>query len=186
MSLKKISFKLAIAGMFTLALAANASAADAYIDYDQSANFSTIKTFQMADSSKGALAKQNPLLDQQVHQMIAQHLTGLGLQEVTENPDQVVSYDATTKENHELTTMPMGVGFGLGWRRFGGMGMATTTETTFTEGTLVIDSYEPNGKQMLWRGIAESSVSENPQKTEKNIGKSLDKLFEKLAKVITP
>ena len=107
----------------------------------------------MADSSNGALAKQNQLLDQQVHQMIAQHLTGLGLQEVTENPDQVISYDASTKENHQLNTIPMGVGFGIGWRRFGGMGMATTTETTFTEGTLVIDSYTPSGKQMLWRGI---------------------------------
>jgi hypothetical protein len=184
-SIQKTPLKLTLA-IFMLAFAATANAAEAYIDYDHSADFSTIKTFQMADSSNGALAKQNQLLDQQVHQMIAQHLTGLGLQEVTENPDQVISYDASTKENHQLNTIPMGVGFGLGWRRFGGMGMATTTETTFTEGTLVIDSYTPSGKQMLWRGISESSVSENPQKTEKNIGRSLDELFEKLAKVITP
>lgn len=169
-----------------LTLSSSVFAADAYIDYDHSTDFSTITTFQMADSSKGSLAKGNQLLDQQVHKMITQHLTELGLREVSENPDQIVSYDASTKENHVLNTTPVGVGFGLGWRRFGGMGMATTRETTFTEGTLVIDSYNPSGKQMLWRGIAEASVSENPQKTEEHISKSLDKLFKKLAKVITP
>jgi len=186
MFFKKVQFKSMLAGIFMLALATNTFAAEAYIDYDHSADFSTIKTFQMADSSKGALFKQNQLLDQQVHQMIATHLTQLGLKEVTENPDQIVTYDASTKETHQLNTIPMGVGFGRGWRRFGAMGMATTTETTFTEGTLVIDSYTPSRKQMLWRGIAESAVSEDPQKTAKHIGKSLDKLFEKLAKVVTP
>lgn len=186
MYFKKIQLKITLAVIFMLTLAANAYAAEAYIDYDHSADFSTIKTFKMADSSKGALYKENQLLDQQVHQMIATHLTQLGLKQVSENPDQIVTYDASTKQSHQLNTVPMGVGFGLGWRRFGGMGMATTTETTFTEGTLVIDSYTQSGKQMLWRGIAEAAVSENPQKTAEHIGKSLDKLFEKLAKVITP
>jgi len=183
---KKSRFLITLSGLFMLAAAANANAEEAYIDYDQSVDFSTITTFQMADSSNGVLAKQNQLLDQQIHQMIASHLTQLGLKEVTENPDQIITYDATTKENHELTTIPMGVGFGIGWRRFGGMGMATTTETTFTEGTLVIDSYAPGKKQMLWRGIAEASVSENPEETKRHIASSLDRLFEKLKKVISP
>jgi hypothetical protein len=174
-----------------LVLSGSALAADDYIDYDHAADFSKIKTFQMADTSKGALAQADQLLSQRVNDQIVQHLTTLGFQQVTTNGDQVVTFDASTKQNHELTTVgapmgPVGVRFGMGWRRFGGMGMATTRESTFTEGTLVVDAYTPSGKQMLWRGIAEASVSENPEKTSKNVTRSLDKLFTKLAKVISP
>jgi len=36
---------------------------------------------------------------------------------------------------------------------------------------------------MVWRGIAEEAVSDNPEKTTKNIEKSLNKLFEKWDKI---
>jgi|GEM_PF-1194794 len=174
---------------FTLTFSANLMAADVYIDYDHSLDLNKYKTFQIADTSKGALAQSNPLMNQRVHDMIVQHLTGMGMTEVTENPEQTITYDASTKQNHVLNTVgapmgPVGIGFRGGWGRFGGMGMATTTVSTFTEGTLVIDSYTVPGKQIIWRGIAEASVSENPEKTTKNVTKALDEMFEKLAKVM--
>jgi hypothetical protein len=49
--------------------------------------------------------------------------------------------------------------------------------STFTDGTLVVDAYTPDPKKMVWRGMAEESVADNPEKTTKNIAKSLDELF---------
>ena len=184
--------KLLLASMF--AFSANAMAASENIDYDHSLDLSSYKTFQMADTSKGALAKASPLLDQRVKEQIIQHLTKLGMTQVTDDSgDAIIIYDASTKESHVLNTVgaplgPVGIGFGRGWARWGGMGMrgmATTTESTFTDGTLVIDSYEPNGKTMIWRGVAETDVTpNNSEKNTKHVTKALDKLFEKLGKVI--
>jgi len=159
------------------------------VDYDHSVDFSKFHTFQMADTSKGALAKANQLMDQRVHDLVVKHMTALGMKEVTESPDLMVTYDASTQQNHVLNTFgapmgPVGFGMGVGWRRFGGVGMATTTETTFTDGTLVIDAYTPPDNKMVWRGTAEAAVSDNPETTTKHIEKSLDKLFEKWQKIL--
>lgn len=51
------------------------------------------------------------------------------------------------------------------------MGEATTTEQDYKEGTLVVDLYDGNSKQLIWRGSAEDSVSNNPEKNEKNLDK---------------
>lgn len=159
------------------------------VDYDHSVDFSKFHSFQMADTSKGALAKANQLMDQRVHDLVVKHMTALGMKEVTESPDLMVTYDASTQENHVLNTFgapmgPVGFGMGVGWRRFGGVGMATTTETTFTNGTLVIDAYTPPDNKMVWRGTAEAAISDNPETTTKHIEKSLDKLFEKWQKIL--
>jgi len=172
-----------------LVQAGNIYATEDNVDYDHSVDFSKFHTFQMGDTSKGALAQSNQLMDQRVHDLVVKHMTALGMKEVTENPDLVVTYDASTQQNHVLNTFgapmgPVGFGMGVGWRRFGGVGMATTTETTFTDGTLVIDAYTPPDNKMVWRGTAEAAVSDNPDKTTKHIEKSLDKLFEKWQKIL--
>ncbi len=182
-------FFKALACTALIVQAGNIYASEDNVDYDHSVDFSKFQTFQMADTSKGALAQANQLMDQRVHDLVVKHMTALGMKEVTENPDLMVTYDASTKENHVLNTFgapmgPVGFGMGVGWRRFGGVGMATTTETTFTDGTLVIDAYTPADKKMVWRGTAEAAVSDNPEKTTKHIEKSLDKLFEKWQKIL--
>jgi hypothetical protein len=179
-----------LACMALLAQAGNIYASEDNVDYDHTVDFSKFHTFQMADTSKGALAQANQLMDQRVHEMVVQHMTALGMKEVTDSPDLMVTYDASTKQNHVLNTFgapmgPVGFGMGVGWRRWGGMGgMATTTVSTFTDGTLVIDAYTPPDNKMVWRGIAEAAVSDNPEKTTKNIEKSMDKLFEKWQKIL--
>jgi len=172
-----------------LVQAGNTFASEDNVDYDHSVDFSKFHTFQMADTSKGALAQSNQLMDQRVHDMVVKHMTALGMKEVTESPDLVVTYDASTQQNHVLNTFgapmgPVGFGMGVGWRRFGGVGMATTTETTFTDGTLVIDVYTPPDNKMVWRGTAEAAVSDNPETTTKHIEKSLNKLFEKWQNIL--
>ena len=85
-----------------------------------------------------------------------QALTEDGLQQVDSDPDLFITYHMTTQDNTVFSTTGFGYGgMGAGWGRWGGgmsMGSSTTTATTFTEGTLIVDAYGPDDKQMVWRG----------------------------------
>lgn len=151
------------------------------VDFDSSADFNNFHTFQLLPNPTGTLATQDPIMDQRIQGMIAAEFVKQGLTQVTGNPDLQVTYDSSTQDHYVLNTMGPGIGFGVGWRRWGpvGVGMATTTATEFTDGTLVIDAWTSNPKTMVWRGVAEASVVSDPQKTAENVQRSLDNLFEK-------
>lgn len=170
-----------IAIMLLCLIAGNALAKD-NVDFDKSVDFTSFHTFQLLPNPDGALAKANEMMDGRVQDMIRQHLVAQGLKEVSENADLIVSYDASTKDHQVLNTTGMGVGWGS-YGAVGMGGMATTTVSTFTDGTLVVDAYTPDPKKMVWRGMAEESVTDNPEKTTKNIEKSLDKLFKTWDKI---
>lgn len=173
-------------GALLCLLASSSFASEDNVDFDSSADFNKFHTFQLIPNPDGTLAKQDPIMDQRIQGMIAQEFVKQGLTQVTENPDLQVTYDSSTQDHYVLNTMGpgMGIGFGVGWRRWGpvggvGMGMATTTTTEFTDGTLVIDAWTLNPKTMVWRGVAEASVVSDPQRTTENIQRSLNSLFEK-------
>ena len=69
-------------------------------------------------------------------------------------------------------------GYGYrGWGGMGGMGTATTTESQYTVGTLVVDIFDKTGKNLLWRGVAQDELSDKTDKNVKKLGKASDKLF---------
>jgi hypothetical protein len=57
------------------------------------------------------------------------------------------------------------------------MGEATTTEQDYKEGTLVVDLYDANSKQLIWRASAEDTLSDKASKNEKNLDKGVAKMF---------
>lgn len=79
----------------------------------------------------------------------------------------------------------MGVGYrGVGWGAgVGGPGMGTSTttysESDYNQGTLVVDLYEMEGPSLIWQGVMQKTLTENPQKREKKIPQSIAKLMKK-------
>ncbi len=61
---------------------------------------------------------------------------------------------------------------------YGGMGTTTTRATTYTDGTLILDAYEPGDKQLVWRGTGTVTLKEKPEK----INKQIDNIFSKMGK----
>ena len=82
-----------------------------------------------------------------------------------------------TQTKRSLNTFYSGMGGGYGYRGLGGMGTATTTESEYTVGTLVVDIFDAKGENLLWRGIAQDELSDKPDKNVKKLGKASDKLF---------
>jgi hypothetical protein len=148
------------------------------IDYAHDFDFSTIKTFAYQDTKETNV--KNQLMDDRIRDGIIKRLTDAGLQQVDSDPDMFVTYHITTKQDAVFNTMGFGYGgWGAGWGAYGGMGGSTTTETTYTEGTLIIDAYDKTDKNLVWRGTGTVVVKEKPEKQEKQIDKILDKLATK-------
>jgi hypothetical protein len=57
------------------------------------------------------------------------------------------------------------------------MGTATTTVSEYQVGTLVVDVFDAKSKSLMWRGIAQDEVSDDPKKNIDKIEKASDKMF---------
>ena len=57
------------------------------------------------------------------------------------------------------------------------MGTATTTESEYTGGHAGRRHLRQDGKNLLWRGIAQDELSDKTDKNVKKLGKASDKLF---------
>ncbi len=171
--------------LFVLAIAATpALAQKVTIDYAHDFDHSSVETFQYIQTKESNAPDE--LTDNRIKNAIIRELFEGGLQSVSSDPDLFITYHLTSQENTVYTTTSFGYGgYYGGWGRWGGgMGTATTTASTYTEGTLIIDAYGPDDKKMIWRGTGTVTVKSKPEKQIKQIDNILDKLGKKWAKIL--
>ena len=65
----------------------------------------------------------------------------------------------------------------------GGMGMATTTEQTWTDGTLILDLWDPSTKKLVWRGSSDQVLKGTPDKRSKQIDQAFAGMLKKWQKM---
>ena len=150
------------------------------MDFDKDANFGTLMTF----TSKIGTSWGNPLGEKRVTDEIAQTLTEKGwTAAAADKADAIVVLHGATEKEKTLNTFYSGTGGygGYGWRGWGGAGMsmgtATTTESEYVVGTLVVDIFDAKSKQLLFRGTAQDDISDKPEKNVKKLAKASDKMF---------
>ncbi len=174
-----------LAGLLLVLGLAGCSSMTVENDWAHEADFSKYKTFQYK-ATEGNVADSNPLGDQRLVAGIKREMTAKGLTEAGSNPDVYVTYHGEDKEGITLDTTHMGYGgygLGPGWGWGGGMGMgmgtSTTNVRTYTQGTLIVDIWDAKAKQLVWRGVASDTLSDNPQKNQDKATKALAKMFKK-------
>jgi hypothetical protein len=156
-----------------LAVAGGARAQDVKVDYDKAADFAAIKTFSL----KIGTSWGNQISEKRVTDEITQALTEKGWKLVPEGPaDAQVVLHGASQTKRTLNTFYSGMG-GYRYRGFGGTGTATTSESEYTVGTLVVDIFDAKGENLLWRGAAQDELSDKPDKNIKKLAKASDKLF---------
>jgi hypothetical protein len=178
--------------IFVMALVATpAMAQKVTIDYAHDFDFKAVKTSQYVSTPDSD--PKNQLMADRVVSMLKKELAEGGLKEVTENPDLFVTAHYTSQENTSYNTTSMGYGgyggFYGGWGGWGmggmgGMGTSTTYATTYTEGTLIFDAYEPGDKKLVWRGTGSVTVKDKPENQVKQVDKILTKLGNKWDKIL--
>src|SRR5579884_4544266 len=80
-----------------------------------------------------------------------------------------------TKNQQTYQTFYDGFG-GWRWGGFGGTTATTSVENTRV-GTVIIDMYDAQNKQLIWRGTAQDTLSEKPEKNENKLDKATEKMF---------
>lgn len=182
--------------MVALAVVATPSIAQKItIDYAHDFDFSGVKTFTYVDTADSNTGSD--LTNNRIKNAIIEKLTTGedSLKQVESGGDLYVTYHVTTEDNTVFNTTSFGYGgWGGGWGGYGrygyggygGMGgSATTTATTYTEGTLILDGYEPGEKKLVWRGTGTVTLKNSPEKQAKQIDKILNKMDKKWDKIHT-
>lgn len=163
------------------------------IDYAHDFDFEKVKTFQYVDTPDSNTT--NDLTNDRIRDAILRELKEGGLQQVESNPDIFVTYHVTTEDNTVFNTTSYGYGgWGPGWGGYGTWGygygvgigaMDTTTRAyTYTEGTLIIDAYNPADKKLIWRATGTVTVKAKPEKQAKQVDKILDKIGNQWRKIL--
>src|ERR1700758_758714 len=163
-------FALVLMGIMLL-FAGRLSAQDVKTDYDHNADFTKYKTYCWEH-----VQTKDPLFIDRIKSAVNAALAAKGWTEVPSGGDVSIIAIQTTQEQQTLNTFYDGFGGGWGWRRFGG---ATTTTETYQVGTLVIDLFDTKTKQLIWRGTASDTLSNNSNKNIENLNKGVEKLFKK-------
>jgi len=61
----------------------------------------------------------------------------------------------------------------------GGFSSSSFTENEYIQGAMLLNVYDGKSTELLWNGVANKTVEENPQKREKSIPKTVKKLLKK-------
>ena len=160
-----------------LVLSLPAVAQKVVVDYDKNASFKTFKTYAWKE---GTPAK-NPLVQTRITDAIDKQLAAKGFMKVDaeQNPDLVVLYHAAVDVETQINTVSMG-GYS-GWYGpyggYGGGGTSTTYVDKIPVGTLRVDIGDVKNKKLLWQGKATDTISDKPEKIDKIINKSTEKMF---------
>jgi hypothetical protein len=138
------------------------------VNYNHSQSFSSFHTY--AWGSNNANQIQNSILAQVAQQDIDTALQGKGLQKVQESqkPDLILTANGGMRQQTSYSAWGMrGIG--------GGMGGITPQQSV--EATLIVDLYNASTQSLLWRGIAQDTLSNNGNKNQQLVQKAIQKMF---------
>jgi hypothetical protein len=153
--------------VIALMLTTAAFAAPVSVDYDHSTNFNQLKTY-----SWKAVHTANSLWDKRVKDSVDHELGAKGWTQVPSGGDvQLVAIEKTSLHQQYDTYSD-----GFGGRRWGGMGLATTSVDSYKVGTLFVSMFE-GPKQLIWKGTSSAALTGNPDKNEKKLDKDVHDMF---------
>ncbi len=162
----------------TLLLAA-CSGISTSTDYDPAANFSSYGTYAWT-SSEGT--STDDLTSTRIKSAVDATLATKGLSKVDSGGDLAVGYQVTTADRTTYNTVSTGWGGGYGRRGWGGagMGMTTTTEQNYTEGTIILAMFDEGTENLVWKGTASATEDrgKSPEDRAKSIQGAVDKMLE--------
>jgi hypothetical protein len=143
------------------------------VNYNHSQSFTPYHTYAWGSNNTNQI--QNSILAQVAQQNIDTALQSKGLQKVQEDqkPDLLITASGGMKEQTSYTAM--------GMRGFGG-GMGSITPQQNVIGTLIVDLFDAKTQSLVWRGIAQDTLSNNGNKNQQTVQKGVQKMFKQWPK----
>jgi hypothetical protein len=165
--------RAAILSAFLLILTAPLVAQQVSVNYIKGQDFSRFHTYAWGEENSNQI--RNSILAQVAKTDIESAMQSKGLTKVqkTENPDLILLASGGSKQQTSYSAWGAGPRFG---------GMATLTPQQSTEGTLIVSLYDAKAKQLVWRGVAQGTLSNNGDKNQKLVNKAVEKMFKQYPK----
>jgi hypothetical protein len=179
--------------LVTMLIVGACSTIDVTYDYDKTVDFTKYKTFSFYGWAKESNKILTPFDQERIEKAFGEEFAARGLTYVKEGGDLTVVLFITTEEKQETTatTNTYGGYYGgyagyYGWGPRWGWGpgyMGTTQSTTtyqttnYTVGTLVVDVFDTNKKELIWESIGKGVVDEDASNRDVSIPKTVKKIM---------
>lgn len=165
--------------LMLLTLVVGCSSMSVQTDFSQDVDFSEFKTFKYEDSDT-SLATSAPLAHGRIVAAIRREMSASRFSEVDTDPDLHVTYYGATNQQVQFQTTYMASGRGRrGWRGRGiSVGTSSTRAVTVEQGTLMIDVWQAESDELVWRGVISDSLSSNPDRNTDRINRGIARVFE--------
>ncbi len=144
------------------------------VDYDKSADFSKYRTFAW---KKGTPSK-DPLMEKRIRDAVENELRAKSLNQADGAPDLYVVTHASSRKEQQVHIDNLGYS-GYGGRGWYSRGPTRVNVYEIPIGTLMVDLVDAKTNELVWRGLAEKTLSEKPEKVAKLIYKVVKKMFKK-------
>ena len=157
----------------SILLSGAAMAQQVSVNYNHGASFASYHTYAWGSNNKNQI--QNSILAQVAQQDIESAMAAKGFQKVTEaqNPDLILTASGGEREQTSWNAWGMrGIG--------GGMGGISPQQNV--EATMIVSLYDLKAKELIWRGIAQDTLSNNGNKNQEMINKAVQKMFKQWPK----
>jgi hypothetical protein len=143
------------------------------VNYNHSQSFSGFHTYAWAGNNANQI--QNSILAQVAQQDIDAAMQVKGFTKVLEGqkPDLILLASGGMRQQTSYSAWGMrGIG--------GGMGGITPQQNV--EATLVVDLHDAKSQALIWRGIAQDTLSNNGDKNQKMVQSAISKMFKQWPK----
>ena len=148
--------------LFVVLFSSHLGVAQVKSDLDKTVDFSKLNTYTFKGWEKDSDKQLNQLDKKRVEDAFINEFEQRGFSVDNSNPDMAVTLYIVINQKTSTTAYTnfnggFGYGVGRGWGMgMGGMGMGGSTTTysksDYNEGTLVIDFYDHNGKNLIYQG----------------------------------
>lgn len=160
---------------------------DTQVDYDDSVDFTALKTYSWLPEKKNRYKDQrlnSEIFLKRLHRTVNQAFTLRGFKLVSTNSDFTIGYHVGVKDRTSITTMNNYYGYpDQGWGRsynpaYSSYGSRTTVYQ-YEEGSLTLDISK--SKRLVWRGSAQAELmqSRSNQQKDELLEKAVNQMFEK-------
>lgn len=146
-------------------------------DYDKTADFNKYKDFYYLGWAEESDKILNDLEKDRIEKAFAAEFRNRGISFVgASEADAAVSLFIVVDQKTGTTAYTNhygGYGYGgrmyPGWGWGGGYSTTSYHEYDYLVGTLIVDVFDAETKELVWQGVSSGTISDNPQKREANI-----------------
>ena len=166
-------------------------ATPAYVEKDETADFSRYKTYAWIDTDKkNDKNRHNEFMKKNVHELVNTKLQKEGWRKVKTRPDVLISYDLLVEKTSRETSNPVysapyrRVYYNPFYRRWGTIYYPSTFmgydygTADVREGTLTITMVDANTDKTIWQGWTTDDVNSR-NLTRREIQSSVNSIFRK-------